>query len=228
MKAPVDMTNGEINRRLDSLDKQASKLTQDFIDAGRGHERPSEIRNQNDALSKRWIKIADEQRALYIEAERRYGPGFISRLPTRGGRTIRRKNPTMATKKKAKRKATPAQLRALKKGRATMRKKRAAAKRNPAYSNQSLYRKARAVARGSRKVNPKGRKAPTYVIASINKRDNLIVYWTAFGWGYHSKAVRFPDVKGARHIAKKMTREVAIADEDKTGAEIRAVIKARR
>lgn len=94
MKAPAEMTNGEINRRLESLRKKASKINQAFIDAGRGHERPSEIRYQTDALSLRYMENQAAMDELRREAERRYGPGFTGTLPRQT--TRRRKNPKMA------------------------------------------------------------------------------------------------------------------------------------
>ena len=97
-KAPADMTPSEINRALDRLDLEASKINDALIAAGRGDERPSETRRMDDPLSKRYNANSDARHALYVEIERRYGPGAPGRLP-RGfkpigrranGRTIRK------------------------------------------------------------------------------------------------------------------------------------------
>ncbi len=74
-KAPATMTAGEINRELDKLDKLSSKITDEFIEAGRGYERPSETRTKNDPLALRWSAVADRQAALRNEKEIRMGPG---------------------------------------------------------------------------------------------------------------------------------------------------------
>lgn len=118
----------------------------------------------------------------------------------------------MATRKK-KRKATPAQLRALAKGRAVMKKRRAqkrkapkrkkvARRRNPAYGN---YQKARAVARGSRRVNPV---KSTYY--TIRRRG---YYFTGDGFSADSRAAAlFQSVKAAKRVAQKLA--------DRTGDEM--------
>lgn len=91
-KSPSEMTPGQINKRLDALDKQSSKLTDKFIAAGRGNERFSDIRQQTDPLSLAYIKINDEQQELHREIGRRYGPGAPARLPPGTGRK-RKVNP---------------------------------------------------------------------------------------------------------------------------------------
>jgi hypothetical protein len=92
MKDLATMTNSAINRRLDSLSNQLSKVNQKFIDSGRGHERPSDFRHQTDALAKKYIKLSDEYSALANEVGRRYGPGAPSRLPRQT--RSRRRNPS--------------------------------------------------------------------------------------------------------------------------------------
>ncbi len=83
-KDPEFMTASEINKELDKLDARSSKNTDDFIAAGRGHERPSEYLRQADPLSMEARRISDRQSSLRIEIERRYGPRAPSRLPSRG------------------------------------------------------------------------------------------------------------------------------------------------
>lgn len=82
------LTPGEINRRLDRLDKLSSKLTREFIDAGRGYEKPSETRTKTDPLAERYKAWSREHDALHAEISRRYGPGAPSRMPTRTRKTF--------------------------------------------------------------------------------------------------------------------------------------------
>lgn len=81
MKDPFRMTAGEINRELDRLDAKSSKNTRAFIDAGRGHERPSDYLDKTDKLSREARAIYDRQNDLHHEIARRYGPGAPRRLP---------------------------------------------------------------------------------------------------------------------------------------------------
>lgn len=90
MKTPAEMSAGEINRELDRLDAKDSQLTREFIDAGRGHERPSEMMKQSDSLSRRYQELQNRRFELRYEIDRRYGPGAPSRLPKGFGRI---KNP---------------------------------------------------------------------------------------------------------------------------------------
>src|SRR5262245_1696178 len=80
-KEPTTMTAGEINKALDKLDAQDSALTQEFIDAGRGNERPSDIRKKTDPLATRYKALQEQRSKFRIEIELRYGPGAPSRLP---------------------------------------------------------------------------------------------------------------------------------------------------
>lgn len=80
-KPPECMTAGEINKALDRLDKIGSKLTDEFIAAGRGHELPSETFKKDDPLAKRYIENANARSRLRAEIAARYGPGAPSRLP---------------------------------------------------------------------------------------------------------------------------------------------------
>lgn len=86
MRDPATMTAGEINKELDKLSKIASAINDEFIAAGRGHERPSDWHNMTgDPLVDRWETNSSRMRALHIEIEQRYGPGAPSRLPTGRG-----------------------------------------------------------------------------------------------------------------------------------------------
>jgi hypothetical protein len=84
-KDPRTMTAGEINKELDRLDTLRSANTRAFIDAGRGHERPSEYLTKTDPLSLAARVIGDRQDALHNEVRARYGLGAPRRLPTRQG-----------------------------------------------------------------------------------------------------------------------------------------------
>jgi len=115
----------------------------------------------------------------------------------------------MATRKK-KRKATPAQLRALAKGRAALKKKRRKApkrtRRNPAYGN---YQKARAVVRGSRRVNPVRKLSPVYVVKAKDGK-----YFDGAGFTSEvRKAARYIDLKHTTNIARRLA--------DATGKSVR-------
>lgn len=80
-KAPAVMTAGEINKELDKLEEQNSKLTQRMIDARRGYERPSEYLRLDDPLSIELRNNSNRREALRIEISSRYGPGAPRRLP---------------------------------------------------------------------------------------------------------------------------------------------------
>ena len=81
-KDPAAMTAAEINKELDKLNEQDSTLDSLMIEAGRGHERPSEYLRMTDPLSTELRKNSDRRQDLRIEIEMRYGPGAPSRLPT--------------------------------------------------------------------------------------------------------------------------------------------------
>ncbi len=76
-----DMTAGEINRELDSLDKKRSKLNDEFIAAGRGHETVNETWKKDDPLALRYKEISNRHGDLRNEISARMGPGAPSRLP---------------------------------------------------------------------------------------------------------------------------------------------------
>lgn len=75
------MTPGEINRELDRLDKERTKLSDEMIAAGRGDETAEETARLDDPLARRWNRVADRQRDLHAEIVRRAGPGNY-RMPT--------------------------------------------------------------------------------------------------------------------------------------------------
>lgn len=81
MKAPENMTAGEINRALDAIERKDSALADEFIAAGRGHERPSEYLRARDPLALRAQALYEQRSRLRHEIDRRYGPGAPSRLP---------------------------------------------------------------------------------------------------------------------------------------------------
>lgn len=75
-----DMTNTQLVRRYESLQKQTSKLTDWFCNNGMGDLRPSDMRNLENPCGKvlKYLKILDEISTLKSEAERRYGPDLVS------------------------------------------------------------------------------------------------------------------------------------------------------
>ncbi len=80
-KDPRTMLASAINKELDALDVKSGKNCRAFIEAGRGHERPSEYMSKQDPLSREACAIADRESDLRREVVRRYGPGAPSRLP---------------------------------------------------------------------------------------------------------------------------------------------------
>ena len=69
------MTAGEINREIEKLGALSSKINDELIAAGRGHERSSETHKMSDPIALRWRAASDRRRALAIEKELRMGPG---------------------------------------------------------------------------------------------------------------------------------------------------------
>jgi len=82
---PKTMTAGKINTELDFLDRYMSLNTDDFIQAGRGNERPSDYLSKTDPLSMRARELRDRYSALRQEIEARYGPNAPHRLPPKFG-----------------------------------------------------------------------------------------------------------------------------------------------
>lgn len=83
---PANWTASKINAALDSLDKKMSKVTDKFIAAGRGHERPSDYRHLTDPLSLENRAIQEQQDTLHREIYMRMGPGAPSRIPAKDTR----------------------------------------------------------------------------------------------------------------------------------------------
>ena len=75
------MTPGQINKRLDQLDKKSSKLTDALIKAGRGHEGYGDILKKTDPLALHGRYLYSRSIVLRNEIARRYGPGAPRRLP---------------------------------------------------------------------------------------------------------------------------------------------------
>jgi hypothetical protein len=84
-KDPRIMSASAINKELDALDKKNSILTDKFIAAGRGHERPSDWRHMTDSLSVAQNALFDRRSDLVREIQMRMGPGAYRRLPPRFG-----------------------------------------------------------------------------------------------------------------------------------------------
>ena len=93
-KDPMTMTAAQINKELAKLDKASSKLTSSFIEAGRGHERFSDIAKAKDPLALEMVAVTNRQGVLRDEGKARYGPKLIGNLPThqRGKFGPRKKN----------------------------------------------------------------------------------------------------------------------------------------
>lgn len=88
-KDPAEMAGAQINAEIERLVKADSELTHAFIEAGRGHERPSEYLLKDDELSRRARAIYDRRHQLRTEVHLRAGPN-MDRLPRGFGP---RKNP---------------------------------------------------------------------------------------------------------------------------------------
>lgn len=131
----------------------------------------------------------------------------------------------MATKKK-KRKATPAQLRALAKGRAALKKKRGK-KRAKRTARGPTHAKARAALRGKAKA-PKRRnpvrplRTQGYVIAT-QSRDKRVSYWSGVNWGSRSAAAVYASLALGKAIAHQRKRVVAVAPARYSAAQVKAV-----
>lgn len=80
-KDPAVMTAGEINKEMERLSAESSRITQEFIDAGRGEERPSDWWHKTDPLSMRHKVVSDRVDKIRYEIERRMGPRWYSPLP---------------------------------------------------------------------------------------------------------------------------------------------------
>ncbi len=79
--SPSEMTAGQINKALDKIDDEISRINEEMIDAGRGDERASKTWKKSDPLAMKWRAASEKRTALRNEAERRYGPGAPRHLP---------------------------------------------------------------------------------------------------------------------------------------------------
>jgi hypothetical protein len=84
MKTLEEMTAGELNKALDRCDKWRSRLCDEMIEAGRGHETPHDYMRKDDPLSNSIQRAEEQRRAIRYEMERRYGPECPHHLPTTG------------------------------------------------------------------------------------------------------------------------------------------------
>lgn len=66
-KAIPDLTRAELLARIAKADALDDALCQEMIDAGRGHDLPSDIRKCTDDLSVRWTAARATSYALYSE-----------------------------------------------------------------------------------------------------------------------------------------------------------------
>ena len=79
------MTASEIQRAYDKASAESSNICHAFIDAGRGHERPSEIRHMTDALAMRSTANSERLRAIVHEMEsRKRWHGGLGRIIRKG------------------------------------------------------------------------------------------------------------------------------------------------
>lgn len=83
-KDPGGMTNGQLNSEDKRLSAIGSKITDEFIRDGRGHERPSDWFSKTDPLSLAARALGARRDAIVYEMRRRHGPGAFSYLG-RGG-----------------------------------------------------------------------------------------------------------------------------------------------
>jgi hypothetical protein len=75
---PATMTASEVNKELDKLAAESSKLTRLMIDTGRGHERFSETATKTDPLALRILAVEKRAQQLRNEITARAGPGWTS------------------------------------------------------------------------------------------------------------------------------------------------------
>jgi hypothetical protein len=84
---PMEMRASQINTELGILDNWMSERMTAMIEAGRGHEKFSEIAKAakaKDELAMEIMAISARQDALREEGKARYGPKLIGRLPLKG------------------------------------------------------------------------------------------------------------------------------------------------
>lgn len=61
-----------LSDELEKIQQSISILTTKFIEAGRGQERITEIRNKTDEMSVNYIALLDYENDIYNEVNRRY------------------------------------------------------------------------------------------------------------------------------------------------------------
>lgn len=172
------------------------------------------------------------------------GPGHrpLKRAPTkyqRAGKIPRRWKGQAVTAKR-RRKATPAQLRALAKGRRTLARRRKNPARGKFYDaiSPGAYQKARAIARGraapvtaGTRINPRRRCNPAaagYIVVSLKPgAAAALQYWNGAQWGTAKSAARYSNADNALKVARKCKRFCAVARANTAPAEIRAKMQGK-
>lgn len=84
-KDPATMTNAEIKREKEKLDREMSKITDEMIAAGRGHERTDETFRKDDPLALRFRAASQRHGRLTNEAQLR-GFNYIHQMGPGGAR----------------------------------------------------------------------------------------------------------------------------------------------
>jgi hypothetical protein len=67
IKDPESITHGPLVKEYYKTTLHDSAITKEFIDSGRGLEKPTEIRGKTDDLSRRYNAVGDRVRALRSE-----------------------------------------------------------------------------------------------------------------------------------------------------------------
>lgn len=67
---PSTMTNGELNKEYENVTRHQSATTTEFINAGRGNEKPKDM-DPNDPLVQKYRALGDRAQALSSEAHSR-------------------------------------------------------------------------------------------------------------------------------------------------------------
>jgi hypothetical protein len=72
---PESMPQGALEKEYEQMTLHSSALNREFIDQGRGQERPTEIRSKTDDLSRRYNAVSDRVQKLSNEHQSRYRMG---------------------------------------------------------------------------------------------------------------------------------------------------------
>ena len=87
-KDPATMTATAINKELDTLDAEDSRLNGLLIQQGWGRERHNDTvaraKATGDATAVAYVENSDRRSSLHVEIHVRYGPGAPYRLPAKG------------------------------------------------------------------------------------------------------------------------------------------------